>query len=129
MKEELQGKLAEILTSIQTAAGKASDFAMEQLPDIAQSYVAYGRVWLTLQALWLAVVVVAALFVAARYGFMSTKKTSYGHWADERIFAAAAGSVIALVSSSFFMSMLQPVILVWLAPKVWLLKELAHMLK
>ena len=43
MKEELNGKLVEILTSIQTAAGKASDFALEQLPDIAQSYVMYGR--------------------------------------------------------------------------------------
>lgn len=43
MKEELNTKLVEILTSIQTAAGKASDFALDQLPDIAQSYVLYGR--------------------------------------------------------------------------------------
>ena len=43
MKEELQGKLVDILTSIQTAAGKASDFAMDELPGIAQEYVAFGR--------------------------------------------------------------------------------------
>jgi hypothetical protein len=59
MKEELQGKLVEILTSIQTATGKASDFAMSQLPDVAQSYVGYGR------ALYTVGVVLGALFLLA----------------------------------------------------------------
>lgn len=40
MKEELQGKLVEILASIQSGVGQAKDFALVQLPDIAQSYVA-----------------------------------------------------------------------------------------
>ncbi len=45
MDKELQSKLVEILGSIQTAAGKAGDFALSQLPDIAQSYVTYGRAY------------------------------------------------------------------------------------
>jgi hypothetical protein len=44
MKEELQGKLVEILTQIQSTVGQAKDFTLQQLPDIAQSYIYYGVV-------------------------------------------------------------------------------------
>jgi hypothetical protein len=44
MNEQLQVQMASILASIQEATGKASDFAMGQLPDIAQQYLTYGRV-------------------------------------------------------------------------------------
>lgn len=43
MKDALQLKMVEILTAIQSAVGKSADFALEQLPDIAQQYVLYGR--------------------------------------------------------------------------------------
>lgn len=159
MKEELQGKLVEILTSMQTAAGKASDFAMEQLPDIAQSYVVYGRISLSVAmavALLLAVAALALVllgvgrdmegdraFAQAKADNKSALESETDRIAAIEIkyagiyrekfvdgvsfrFAAAVVSVpafcgLAVVSSPFFM--------VWFAPKVWLLKEIAGMLK
>lgn len=48
MNGQLQAKMVEILTTIQRGTETAGTFAMEQLPDIAQQYVLYGRVWAAL---------------------------------------------------------------------------------
>jgi hypothetical protein len=121
MKEELQGKLVEILTSIQTATGKASDFALEQLPDIAQSYVAYGRAWLLIQFVLLVVATVAFVLIGIRVDRKMDKYDRGVIWIPMGPLAliTGIGSVVALKSAA----------LVWFAPKVWLLKEVASLLK
>lgn len=117
MEKELQGKLVEILSSIQAATGKASDFAMEQLPDIAQSYVAYGRVYTTM------CVAFAVLFsVALGWAGNRFSKASEGvSW-----IAAGFGSVVPFI---IFLTTFSEMLMVWFAPKVWLLKELAQLVK
>jgi hypothetical protein len=134
MKEELQGKLVEILTSIQAAAGKASDFAMEQLPDIAQSYVAYGRF---VSAFTVAALVLAAV-VASLWARYLWRNPSYSTWSwDAGKNVRSEGNWAALTVASVGvagLSMCAAVAavngaLVWFAPKVWLLKEIAGMLK
>lgn len=132
MKEELQGKLVEILTSIQSAAGKASDFAMEQLPDIAQSYVVYGRAVTTARSLFLIGLAVAC-FMICRYAFKNPWNISDYSWDQGKKrsdsnhiviwFAGVFGGFFAMLSFATFD------FLVWFAPKVWLLKEIAGMLK
>jgi hypothetical protein len=148
MKEELQGKLVEILTSIQTAAGKASDFAMEQLPDIAQSYIAYGRA-LTLVYFALGLLVFLGGFVFlwkanqmqkdgdAKYekamesmnsrnsSVYSTVRSSYPEGSDINFLAPFPFAIGLLVMGANMSQML----MVWFAPKVWLLKEIATMLR
>ena len=126
MKEELNSKLVEILTSIQTAAGKASDFALEQLPDIAQSYVLYGRVY-SLVALFLCLLVFPVVVWVMRKTY---KETVHGN-VDEIVWLPVGlGSFAAtLVSVLVFLNTLPSALLVWFAPKVWLLKELASLVK
>lgn len=125
MKEELQGKLVEILTSIQSAAGKASDFAMEQLPDIAQSYVAYGRAVGTLAVVIPLIVLVAGWLIAWRVYLYKKDKESY--YDPFRImFPAILLSGLCLLS---VVVATPQALLVWFAPKVWLLKEIAGLIK
>jgi hypothetical protein len=128
MKEELQGKLVEILTSIQTAAGKASDFAMAELPDIAQSYIAYGRAAYTAAIVLAVVVLVAAVFAARLWAIEGAKS-----WSDRNepkfmvgLFGTVGGVMLGLMVLAMNAS---SALLVWFAPKVWLLKEIAGMLK
>lgn len=132
MKEELNSKLVEILTSIQTAAGKASDFALEQLPDIAQSYVMYGRA--------------VSLAHAAVLLLIGGVLLKYSHWAYKNPWNTSGYSFEQgrLRGDSNYIAMIAPAIvgglfvitallsfdyLVWFAPKVWLLKELATLIK
>ena len=129
MNEQLQAKLVEILSGIQAAAKAGGDFALSQLPDIAQSYVAYGRA----VALFSIVACLAAAvffgWVAVAYGFRGKQPDTYGSWAESRIVASMFGSFLSLVGGiSFFAAVIQGS-LVWFAPKVWLLRELASLVK
>lgn len=121
MKEELQSKLVEILTSIQTAAGKASDFAMEQLPDIAQGYVAYGRAYTTT----VVVLCLMALAIIAAACYRLEKKADPAY-RGLPLFISALCSILPL---GFLVANFGAMFLVWFAPKVWLLKEIAGLLK
>lgn len=158
MKKELQDKLVDILVNIQGAASKASDFALEQLPEIAQSYVAYGRVS---QSVYMALAVLMALagigllvyglrvdrrgqrayqaaldeqeakLASVTDSFLRLTMTSHisRHeypvgilWVHSGCVSAVFGFLWALIESNKFF-------LVWMAPKVWLLKEIAALVR
>lgn len=157
MKDELQTKLVEILTSIQNAAGKAGDFAMTQLPDIAQQYVAYGRAYTVAFAIvglaifclgfW-AMHLVNKRVRAADKRFEEdlaawrhrkeeeTKRAGYFYESEpyrHRYFESMDVAPIQyapfLIGAVIFFLNLSGLLLVWFAPKVWLLKEIATLLK
>lgn len=132
MKDELQLKLVEILTSIQTAAGKASDFALEQLPDIAQSYVAYGRAVSTATSI-LFLLIAIGCFRIAWHAYKNPWNNSKWSW-DKNL--KRSDSNILVIGFGMFLGSMSLIIstqtfgwLVWFAPKVWLLKELASLIK
>lgn len=136
MKDELQLKLVEILTSIQTTAGKAGDFAMGQLPDIAQSYIVYGRVKETLALATAFTLAILCAWIAVKYGYgnkeaVVKRPESYfdGDWLECRVAAAIFGTAGAVLFLSGGMLSVGSALLVWFAPKVWLLKELATLVK
>lgn len=143
MKEELQSKLVEILTSIQTATGKASDFALEQLPDIAQSYVTYGRVYLLVMVVFGVVVLGLGAYLCV-LGIRAFKRGEAEYRKDHptnqyRIlyrdryemgwFQFIGCSLASIIGAAVFLTAFGPAMLVWFAPKVWLLKEIAGLLK
>lgn len=128
MKEELQGKLVEILTSIQKAAGKASDFAMAELPDIAQSYVAFGRGYETLMVVvWSLVILGIAVATVKVFKAASTPRGVLDGMPAPLAFLF--GGMALLLTLFTLASHIQPFLMVWLAPKVWLLKEISGMLQ
>ena len=129
MSEDMQYKLAETIGAVHTAVSKVSDFAMEQLPDIAQSYIIYGRIYETLIAIVSIAGAAIATWVAVRKGFFSSKVDGWGFWADGRICCALFGSCAALMLAPFAIYATGSALLVWLAPKVWLLKALATLIK
>lgn len=128
MNEQLQSKLVEILDAIQQATRATGDFLLEQLPDIAQQYIMYGRVS---SLMWVAFWIIAALASAyacrhcwrKEHEQSNTDKT--GSWGFGAVLsgAAAFGTGLGVVNCA------QDALLVWLAPKVWLIKALAEMAK
>lgn len=123
MKEELQTKLVEILGSIQAAAGKAGDFAMTQLPDIAQQYVIYGRATTTIMTV-LGLMLMGATFVAGRKAWNYFLKEG-----DDPFPVVIVGVIGFALGGMMVASNGSQALLVWLAPKVWLLKEIATLIK
>ena len=117
MKEDLQSRLLEMLTSIQNATSKAADFALAELPDIAQQYIAFGRIFETFM---FAVGTAALCFLV---------------WVTIKIFRDVnkRASVVPAGATAFFFFLwvhqVKNVVLVWAAPKIWLITELAKLVK
>lgn len=135
MKEELQTKLLEILTAIQTntgkaidtgteLAGKAGDFALEQLPDIAQSYLAFARAWETFGALTAWTAFGCGMYLLVQKVFKDET------WEDgeARFVAGLAVTVVNLVLATIAFSFTKAALFVWFAPKVWIIQELAKLI-
>ena len=126
MDEQLQTKLIEIISEIQSGVKAAGNFALEQLPDIAQQYVAYGRFSLTLYVVLAIVLILSALFGAIKACKWSTDKEP-----EDAVYAITiVGSGLAgILGVVVFLVNISEFILVWAVPKVWLIKELAHLIK
>lgn len=123
MNEQLQAKLVEILAGIQSATKAAGDFALEQLPDIAQQYVMYGRVS---SLIWV------ALGLAVSFGLGYVTRRVWIWAVDDRCGGepfAILPALATLLSIVLTCGSIQTAALVWFAPKVWLLKEIAGLIK
>lgn len=121
MNDQLQGKLVEILTSIQVATGKAADFTMAQLPDVAQSYVAYGRAWYTF-------VVIAAVLATWMFIRFAVKVDAKAKEYNKGVIWVPMGT-LSLIAAIIGLVHAHSAFLVWFAPKVWLLQELANLVR
>lgn len=132
MNEELRGKLVEIIDAIQATASKAGEFAMAQLPSIAQEYVVYGRVK-SLATLAILLLLAASFLLAARWAYKNPWNTSPyscdkgNKRSESNLWAILMGYVLGTTLS--VLSLVNFDYLVWFAPKVWLLKALADLVK
>lgn len=132
MNEQLQLKLVEILSSIQSATKTAGDFAMEQLPGIAMQYVMYARITTLMSSVFL-LLIASALYWLSFWAYKNPWNISDCHWEKHRkrsdsnmvvmSLAAIFGTLFTLIA--FYSFDWMP----WLAPKVWLLQELATLVK
>jgi len=125
MKEELNTKIVEILTGMQNAVSKAGDFAMDQLPDIAMQYVMYGRIQ-SIVVLLLSLFCFVALVFSV---YWLVKNPWEGDFGEKRAVTNSLGILICLIGAIYFSIIvfisISNALLVWLAPKVWLIKEIA----
>ena len=126
MQEQLLGQASSILQSVTDTVSKASTFAAEQLPDIAVQYVAYGRASAT------AFIVMGLLFLLVSWWlvFKVSIMNVYKMGSDGRAFAGIFGGMLfAFAGLAVVISNVNNFLLSWLAPKVWLIKELVQLVK
>lgn len=129
MNDELQKQLATILGQIASGVKAAGDFTLTQLPDVAQQYVAYGRAYTTISLVACAVIIALLLYLG-RWAYKNPWKGEFG---EERGISNVAVMCVSGLASffmfCFFMKGLGIFIMVWFAPKVWLIREIAGLLK
>jgi hypothetical protein len=130
---DLQNKLVEILTSIQGAVGEAKDFTIQQLPDVAQQYITYGTVYHTGMSLFSALIMLVSCY--AVYKMITWKDGvirggyDHGDWLPVRTGVFTFSGIIAFVSGLSFFAGIKETMIVLFAPKVWLLMEIAKLVK
>jgi hypothetical protein len=120
MKDALQDQLAAILAGL----GQGGDFALRQLPELARQYVVYGRIWYgTAFALSIALCAVC-VEMGIRYWRRAPDRDTDAF--GLRMTLWCSGMAVFLVGA---LATVQTAVLVWFAPKAWLLQEAARLLR
>ena len=122
MKNELEPKLVEVIGQLQGAVMKASDFATQQLPDVVQSYILYGRI----SSLLTLMVELVILYGCWRIYKMPTEENYYG--GDVGLLKTMFSGTVGGITLFFALFSIQETVLVWAAPKIWLIKELGKLI-
>ena len=122
MKAELQDKLVEVIGAIQLGVAKTADFAVAQLPDVAQQYILFGRVVETTQ--------LVILLLITCFGAWLTKLSWNKIKDDFDYFITFTASGITTGVAAFFVCVVfNGAAMAWFAPKIYLIKGLAGLLK
>ena len=116
MNDELKNKSVEILAQIQEAVQSGAEVAGQQIPEIARQYVVYGMVMNWAMALFFSVVIVL-LYRKIRSMKSNDSRDSF----PVMVFLALSFVPLCIY--------LESALLVTLAPKVWLIKEIADLIK
>lgn len=126
MQEQLLGQASNILKSVTETVSKATDFAAAQVPDIALQYVAYGRASSTLTVLLSIATLVFVFWVLINVCFRNKYKID----SDVRVFGGFLTLLfVGTPALVIFATNINQMIMVWLAPKVWLIRELVNLVK
>ena len=131
LQQALLDRADAIMDSMSAAVSKASSFAADQVPDIAIQYVAYGRASLTTYTVIAVILLITGFWLSVRVGIMNSRgypENSY-NWDDRRTGGVVAGVPCSLLGIAVFLHNLSNLIMVWVAPKIWLINEISHLVK
>jgi len=114
--------------------GQTIDAATQQVIDLAMQYVMYGRIYNTVTFILACGFLWFTLWLALSKGFLDKENVlkegrNKGNWEPSRVGYAFAGVFLSLFSMTAFLSSIKDVILVWAAPKIWLIVQLTELAK
>ena len=114
---ELLSRADSIFAKIAEAAGKAGDFAAEQLPDIAYQFIAFNRAYYTFL-----IVICVLLICLAVYLMRKWWDFTEGAIIIPSFLTVGLAFVICVNTvKQFFM--------VWFAPKIFIITEIVNLVK
>lgn len=132
IQSELLSRADSILNSIGSAVGKATDFAATQIPDIAMQYVGYGRAHESFLMFLGFTFLITGLYLLIALVSMNVYKwpnDRLGEWDARRGVACIIGAVSAVVGFVVVLTNIGTFMMVWFAPKIWLIIEMAKLIK
>ena len=125
MQAELLKRSEAIMDSLGKTISSAVDFSKEQIPDIAYQYIAFERAYTSVTLLCGIAFIVLALFLT-RYAL----NTKWSRDLDTKLgLSAIAGVCSGIIGLITFFASLKVFLLVWFAPKVFLLQSLTSLIK
>lgn len=132
MQQELLNRADAIMASIGSAVNRGAEFVQGQVPDIALQYVAFGRVYETVIMAISIMVFMVGLWLVVNVACRNTckfKDDVVGCWHNYRLVGLLLGIFPLSYGLSEISANLKSFILVWFAPKVWLLIEISKLIR
>lgn len=135
MNDELKQKLLHYLDVLEEGASKGGEFIAEQAPETVRQWITFSIVERAVLCSFGAVLI----FLGCRYGkrlFVAApswvSEKSYSAHADKaflRVIVCVAGAAFCIAGTIMFMVNLNGLILAWLAPNVFIIRELSALVK
>lgn len=119
LQQALLSRADAIMDSVSKTVDKASQFAADQVPDIAMQYVAYGRASTTVYLAIGLVFLILACLMWFRWLPKADDDTKVGYF--------AGGFFTCIIGLAATLSHLDTFIMVWFAPKIYLINEIARL--
>ena len=132
IQQELLNRADSIFAYVGEAAAKAADFAGREVPDIALQYIAYNRVYLSVIVGLAFVVLALHQFLMIRFCLAKDKHfdtsgryNDDGHWMLYIVTSIFIwlGTIIVIFGN------IKDLIMVWVAPKIFLIEHIVHLVK
>ena len=120
LQQALLSRADAIMDSVGKTVDKASQFAADQVPDIAMQYVAYGRASTTVHL----VIGVALLILSLLMWFRWLPRSNSDECKAGLFFG---GIIISIMGFAVTVVNLNTFIMVWFAPKIYLINEIARL--
>jgi len=133
MQQELLNRADEIFKSIGSAVSTATEFGKEQIPDVAYQYIAFSRAYLSIMEAIAFLIFIIGMWLVVNVAIRDSRKLGADkwdmEWAGSRIVACFFGGFIAFISIIIFLSKLKSLMMVWFAPKIFLIQGIADLAK
>lgn len=123
MNEQLQTQISEILNQIVISVGEVKDYSISQLPDIAQQYITYG-IYNSIASFILCLSILIVGIVVLVYDLKRAKNK----FLDMNPIIAVFIYIVLLFDVPFLYFSFKELLLVTIAPKVWFILELKHLI-
>lgn len=132
MQQALLDRADSIFASIGSTMSKASDIVSQQVPDIAVQYVAYGRASATVFEIAILGLLAFGVWLFYCVGCRNVFELKDCYQEDPhavRIASWVIGGILSICSLIATLCCLPNLIMVWFAPKVYLLNEIVELAK
>jgi hypothetical protein len=132
MQQELLNRADEIFKAASNAVATAAEFGKEQLPDIAYQYITFSRAYISLTSFIAFACMLVGLWLLVNVAIRDTRKLGLDYWESwvfARYAAAIAGTAITIIAATLFFVQLKSLLLVWFAPKIFLIQGMVDLIK
>lgn len=134
MQEEVLKRADSIMASLSDTVSRSAEFVQGQVPEIALQYLTFGRVFETMNLLMALGTALFGIWLIVNVGARNTlnlnsKQGDYLFPDLCRISAGFVGLVVGVASVHWTILSMKSFLLVWFAPKVWLIQEIARLVK
>jgi len=132
IQTELLKRADSVYDSLSRAVTTATDFAAQQIPDVAYQYLVYYRVYLTtivcvFTLMWVLQQTVMIKWAKAtdKYFERNNLYNEGHHW----FIYVLTTIVVSMICATTIFSHFKELLMVWFAPKVFLLEQLTNLIK
>lgn len=120
--DALKSALVDIINGTVKSAGDAKDFVLAQVPDVVQQLVAFYTVYYAVLVVTLFVISISSLVVLYKLVMPSVRNIQSRCDRElATIFTHVGFYVLSIVSFVAALSNVKSFLMVWIAPKVWLI--------